>query len=537
MRMIPDQISSSTRSRAEGQLFRGMKLLDGTDWMFVLHSLNLSEHIWKRAGEIDFLVVGSRGVFVLEVKGGRVSCHGGVWTFQDRYGNIRRRRESPFKQAADAMFSLQQRLEEQFGREALRSVTFGYGVVLPDCELTAASVEWSEEMIIDRRQMDRPDGLRRSLGRLASYWRSKPGGRNGRLTPSDAERILRMLRPDFDTVPTLGRVAADVEADLVALTENQYAALDLYARNPRILFQGGAGTGKTMLGVEVSRRAAAAGSRVLFTCRSQILAGFVRQQAGLRGVDVLAAANLPTAQPLAEGRYDVVVVDEAQDMVNFTDLATVDGLLRGGLTDGQWSMFLDSNNQRGLTGRYDGEAMAYLHSIRPAEILLRDNCRNTRQIVTRTQEATGADTGVSSAGEGPDVTVTVEPDIRRHGVLAGAQLDLLETQGVDASDVVLLSPLPLSGSVFAQLPQHWLRRVDVLDLRSLRRPGRGRIGFAQIADFKGLESPFVLLGDVDGGTPNAELGTLYVGMTRARVGLWLVAASPVGLPNRLEASR
>lgn len=536
MRMVPDQISSSTRSAAEGQLFRRMKLLDGTDWMFVLHSLNLSEHVWKRVGEIDFLVVGPRGFFVLEVKGGRVSCRDGVWTFTDRFGNSRRKRDSPFKQAGDAMFSLQRRLEERFGRDALRHVTFGYGVVLPDCELQVASVEWSDEMVIDRRQLARPDGLERSLARLAAYWRSKPGGRNGVLSDGDAARILGMLRPDFDTVPTLRRIAADAEADLAALTENQYAALDTYARNPRILLEGGAGTGKTMLGVEVARRAVV-GSRVLFTCRSQVLAGFVRQQAGLLGVDVVAAANLPTGPRPSDDRYDVAVVDEAQDMINFTDLSMLDGLLHGGLADGRWLMFLDSNNQRGLTGRYDAEAMAYLRSMRPAEIVLRDNCRNTRQIVTRTQEATGADAGVSAAGEGPDVTVTIEPDIRRHGGLAGAHLDLLQAQGIAGTEIMLLSSLPFGESIFSQLPQRWLQRVDVLDLHSLRRPDRGRIGFAQVADFKGLESSFVLLGDIGCQTPDTELGTLYVGMTWARVGLWLVAAGPVGIPHRQEATR
>src|SRR5262249_39260360 len=154
---------------------------EDSDWAFALHSLNLAEHVWKRVGEIDFLVVGPRGIYVLEVKGGGVSCERGIWRFTDRTGRSRRKRESPFSQARTAMFSLQKRLEESMPQGALSRVTFGYAVVFPDCDFDLESVEWSPEMVIDRGQLDRKDGVRRTLGRLASYWRGKPGQRNGML--------------------------------------------------------------------------------------------------------------------------------------------------------------------------------------------------------------------------------------------------------------------------------------------------------------------------------------------------------------------
>ncbi|HHK5372542.1 TPA: nuclease-related domain-containing protein, partial [Pseudomonas aeruginosa] len=37
-----------------------------------LSSLNLSEHVYQRWGEIDFLLVGKRGLIAIEVKGGNV---------------------------------------------------------------------------------------------------------------------------------------------------------------------------------------------------------------------------------------------------------------------------------------------------------------------------------------------------------------------------------------------------------------------------------------------------------------------------------
>ena len=55
MRMIPDQVTAGTKSDAEKELFRRLKLIEDSDWSFALHSLNLAEHVWKRVSEIDFL--------------------------------------------------------------------------------------------------------------------------------------------------------------------------------------------------------------------------------------------------------------------------------------------------------------------------------------------------------------------------------------------------------------------------------------------------------------------------------------------------
>jgi hypothetical protein len=519
MRMIPDQVSAGTKSDAEKELFRRLKLVEGSDWSFALHSLNLAEHVWKRVGEIDFLIVGPHGIYVLEVKGGGVSCERGIWRFTDRVGRSRRKRESPFSQARTAMFSLQKRLEESMPRGILSRATFGYAVVFPDCDFTLESVEWSPEMVMDRRQLDRKDGVRRSLGRLASYWRGKPGSRNGLLGEAEIAEILSLLRPDFDVVPSLQHLADMADAELARLTANQFRALDAHERNPRIVFEGGAGTGKTLLAAEICRRERARGSRTLFTCRSGIMTGFVASQPGMDGVEVIPFRRIPSAEADC---YDCVVVDEAQDVLNFDDLAILDRILTGGLEDGRWFILLDSNNQRGLVGTFDQEAMDYIRSFRPADLILNDNCRNTREIVSRTQAMTGADVGISTAGTGPDVEVifAATPELRAAAV--DRQLEALVGTGVEAAEIVLLSPLPFQESTYERLPTRWRQRIDILDLRGLQVRPRSRFGFATIADFKGLESRFILLADIGTKERELDLPALYVGMTRARIGLWIV---------------
>jgi len=72
MRMLPST-PYRTGSRAELKVFDRLRatFADRADWhLTALHSLNLPSHAYKRFGEIDFVLVGRPGLFVLEVKGG-----------------------------------------------------------------------------------------------------------------------------------------------------------------------------------------------------------------------------------------------------------------------------------------------------------------------------------------------------------------------------------------------------------------------------------------------------------------------------------
>ncbi len=531
VRMIPEDVDPTTPSAAEKTLFRRLQLVVDDDWLVGLHSLNLSEHTYKRVGEIDFLLLGRKGIFALEVKGGEVALERGLWKFKNRWGRITPKRASPFGQARSATFSLQERLEEMLDRSLVDRTCFGYGVVFPDQDFDLESVEWSSEMVLDRRQLDREGGVLRSLNRLASYWRDKPGARNRLLSDDDIRRYLDVLRPDYDVVPTLQKVLDAAELELAALTAKQYAALEAHRRNPRIIYEGGAGTGKTMLAAELCRRRSLAGDRVLFTCHSPTIAAHVARQPGLQDVTAVPVAALKEGS----GPYGVVVVDEAQDVINLGTLSLLEGVLAGGFEDGRWLFFLDSNNQKGLVGSYEPEAMDYLQSFRPATFDLSDNCRNTATIVDQVTRRTGADVGVSTAGVGPEVLFLEARARKEAAKLLARELDRLEQEGVDANRIMLLSPRPLAESSFGQLPGRWRQRIDGVGGAAWAQRARTRLGFATVADFKGLESPFVLLADVVVHPGSEETAPLYVGMTRARVGLVVVSLSDDNARNEDQA--
>jgi hypothetical protein len=165
--------------------------------------------------------------------------------------------------------------------------------------------------------------------------------------------------------------------------------------------------------------------------------------------------------------------------------------------------------------------MDYLRSFRPAEVILTDNCRNTREIVARTQVLTGADAGASAAGTGPEVQVIHADTPEQIARAAALYLDQLEGDGVAPGDITLLSGTHLRESSFERLPSRWRRKIDILDLKRLTSRSVIRLGFATIADFKGLESRFVLAADIATADQGSTKSNLYVAMTRARIGLWL----------------
>ena len=150
MRMIPStplHTDSAAEKRVFDQLRSAFSAGHQTGW-FAMHSLNLPRHEYKRFGEIDFIVCGPDGVFVLEVKGGGVSCRDGVWETRDRYGDTWRLKESPFKQAEGALHGLIKKLPSALSH----AFVFGYGVVVPDQENFPDSAEWDRPVLADSKE-------------------------------------------------------------------------------------------------------------------------------------------------------------------------------------------------------------------------------------------------------------------------------------------------------------------------------------------------------------------------------------------------
>jgi hypothetical protein len=525
MKIMP-AVVTTTESDAERKVFALLEHTELGPHARAFHSLNISEHEYKLVGELDFLVLAPQGLLILEVKGGGVSCHEGLWTFTDRFGRKHKTSEGPFRQARSGMFSLRKRLRSDLHPSVTAGLVFGYGVIFPDTDFPKNSAEWAPAMVIDtgdlRGQRDLGDPLRS----LLAYWDEKTNGAQD-VTPSRIDTISDFLRPDFEKIPSLRHRADQLLTAMESLTEEEYHQLDLVENSDRVLCAGGAGTGKTFLAAEVARRDAARGGRVLLTCRSPVLASFLADRLAGATVDVVP---LEKALDDKTDPYDVLVLDEAQDVLDFESLDRVGDLVAGGLESGRWRIFYDVNNQSALFGKFDPDALEYLQSLAGAGGHLRRNCRNTRDIVIQTKLVTHADLGKPSAGHGPPVEWTFFSDLDSEQGLLKEHLRRLAAEDVPPGDVTILSPVPYAESCVARMRTKWRKRIRILDPETAAAWPLREMTFASVADFKGLENQFIALVDINSlsATPR-DRSLLYIAMTRARAGLW------VALSERLRA--
>lgn len=514
--MIPAELGTDSTTSSERRVFDALAVSDtrGT----ALHSLNLPTHEYKLTSELDFVLVLDELVLVIEVKGAQVSCNNGLWTYSDRSGHFRQDREGPFKQVTSGMYALRKRLRERLG-VVVDGIAFGFLVVTPDVDLALSSFEWDAETYCGRGQFTRD--FSKAVNQATTYWR----GRQSHKLPIDKDvrgKLIQELRPSFDRSPLLDARASALDAALVRLTDEQFSRLDLISEAPRVICNGGAGTGKTFLAAEIARRKALTGQSVSFICRSEVLAGFVRGLLAATDVSVYAAPELPT-----NDQFEVVVIDEAQDLMNFASLDRLEAVIDGGWSDGRWVMFMDQNRQAHLYGDYDPDALQFVQSFHPVPATLRTNCRNTREIAFQTRALTGADTGVAAAGAGPEVKFAPVSDRESETAALEAHLRSLREQEVGVGHVTIVS---LRGdwetSAARGLREARKGKLRLLDKESASDwPGED-LTWASAVDIKGLENRFVCVIDIDSLDSETDIDLLYVALSRPRAGLWL-ATNPV----------
>lgn len=524
MRMIPDT-PHGTHSLAEKRVFDRLRAaFPGEDYT-AYHSLNLTRHAYKRFGEIDFLVCGPEGLFVLEVKGGGVSCQRGYWRYANRYGEVTESVEGPFKQAQSALHGLMAKLRESLPESVLAQFAIGYGVIFPDCAWPTAGVEWEPWMLADARTCHDLEGW---LRRLCVAWRN----RDGRHRHPDAKALADLcasLRPEFEAATLLYVQMHDIEERVSALTEDQMALVDVVAANPRVLCSGGAGTGKTFLAMELARRWTAEGMKVALVCRSPWLKSYLETRCVPGGLTVALTDGLRSAcRRLGLSHFDALIIDEGQDVLDQTSLEHMDAGIKGGLADGRWCFFYDLNNQAGFFGTPDPAAIKRLDSAHPARVPLRTNCRNTRVILDTVRSALGADMGTRGAGDGPQVRERRTSNRAEAARWLAEELDALTGPGgIAPGGITLLSPHGFQDSCAAELPERVRREILLLDQYSLRHFPVGKTSFSEIRNFKGLENQAIIALDLPVPVNSAiSLESYYVAMSRARSLLSMIYLEP-----------
>lgn len=547
-RMLPADIYDGCPSPGEREIFLRLKNSAGIDDWVVLHSLDLAQHVRQVSGEADFvIIVPELGILALEVK----ACthlrrdEKGWWYGSDSRPDPR----GPFRQAAEAMHSIRQRIAK--ARPDLSNVVCWSAVIFPYISLNERSGEWHEWQLIDNQRFRAralPEILRGVLLRARAHLQEKGAlwFRSGDQRPSvgQVNELAAILRPSFEVYASPKSRAQQVESELKQYTAEQYRALDAVTTNPRVIFMGPAGTGKTLLAIEAARRAAAAGRRVLFVCFNRYLGHWLIEQMSslapqvrvstlhrfmldLSGTTAPAAPNstfwevdLPAKAlssllegALANTAYDELIADEAQDLLRPDYLDVLDMALRGGLATGRWRLVGDFEKQS-LYVNSTQDPLALLRQRAPAlaEYGLRDNCRNPPRIACLAHllgrlapdysRVLRPDNGIE-----PEIHYYRDADHQKR--LIADHLDALVKEGVPGNEIVILSSRADQNCIAHGLTsQRW-------QVRPLAERTPRQVGYCSIHAFKGLEARVVILGDVDDLAPAGTSDLFYTGVTRA----------------------
>lgn len=508
MRLIPPVEYIDSQSGAEREVAELLKAIGGDEGV-AYHSVHLPRHRKQVMGEADFVVLWRGAILVLEVKGGRIGrTHEGIWYSVDRHGTQHPLRRSPWMQAKDATFAL---LDVLTDRTNGGGWPFAYAVVTPHQNLPS-DAEWDPQQHIGLDRMT-PLGLERALDALARLARTPTGPPEGSwqdLRPSgNLAMVSDYLRKEVDAMRTVPDTELLIDRHIVSMTDEQIDAMRAFERNPRVLVRGGAGTGKTVVAVEAARRAAVDGSSVAFVCGSAGVLQLASQLLSDSSVRLVSFGSIP-GEPL----FDVVVVDEAQDLLNAEDMSRLGTAIRGGLRKGRWWVFLDPNNQAHLTGTFD-EGMYRELGDSAVVVDLMKNIRNPRSVVTAVQSHLGADLGSPRIGEGPDASIVQARTPEEARQLLARRVQVLHDQGVSPKKITILSAAVAPGaSVLAvndQLPLTYTvgdRSYEVTDAASI----------------KGLERAHVVVMDVADLNASEARAAAYVAMTRPRYSLYVVSS-------------
>lgn len=550
--LIPDNINDFD-SNGERLMYLRFRNERPANDMYILHSVFTNYHLKNVSGELDFLVLApGLGIFALEVKHGRVSRKGGVWEFTDKNGRTTEKTKSPFAQVTGTMHSIRafilSKVKDNARWEKLSKLLWGTGIAFTSMDKLPDFGQEAETW-----QILTKDGLGINLSNyiyaLSKGFHDKFHGKPwydinaSRPSKEDCEFIISLIRGDFDSNYSDIRKLNEGDHIIEEFTKEQFNFLDITNYNDRCLFEGAAGTGKTLLALELFNRKAKVGLKTAFFCYNKKLGEYLesavkkfsvgtRNQLGslhrylLNGVskseDNMDHLYFSEQLPLEflirneelkdEEKYEYLIIDEAQDLITPYYLEVFDLILKGGLKRGKWIFFGDFTYQAIYNYRSRQELIEELQA--KAGFVnhppLKINCRNTKKIARHITLLTGAEFPIFLHGglEGEQVVQSLTTKNNFASTIENLVKELLG-KGISAKDIILLAPRNFENSS--------LSTSDYI-----KQQMQSGLEFSTIQSFKGLERNIVFLFDFSELETQEAQQLLYVGLSRARQKLYLV---------------
>jgi phosphate starvation-inducible protein PhoH len=328
--------------------------------------------------------------------------------------------------------------------------------------------------------------------------------------------------------------------------------------NNKILLEGVAGSGKTMLAIEAARRAAENKQKTLVICHSSRLNQYLRDsledckdyvhietmqghlnylytfielfslnpnfQVGeqvlknevhylkiVRPAGVLSVID----KMFGISKYDFLIIDEAQDLLTENEMKVLSYSLNGAFKNGNWMICYD--REQALFGEIDS-GLSYLNQFQPDSKKLTVNIRNPRdnfkfaKVFSKVMDAQTRLKNYSTLNVIPYHTISEGKDI-----LIEFMIKVVKKRNLQPQDITILSSKKKSYTKVLGSQSVIRKGKNSFKIKNLSKGTyeKGIVSFCEIDSYKGMENKCIVLTGIEDYSKNEYDQLIYIALTRA----------------------
>lgn len=525
--IFPTEYTNQTSSMAEEKMHQALKALFGdSNEVDVFTNVRIQG---KDENEIDFVVLSPKYICIIEVKGGIMSFDRSTnsWSQNSKYI------KSPIRQAIENKHAFIKRFGSEFGFD----IHVFWTIAFPDMKIDGAlPAECLQINVIDGNKLAYLKEHFESI-ESAGYRYSDRKEFPHRGASRAIKKISGTLSRSFGFEPSIESTLHSNDAKFASLLSEQIAMIDALEGNKRVLIQGDAGTGKSLVGLHQLFRRHELGEKVLFLTFNRNLAknfsrivsreysvnedmleivnfhSFARRVIGEHDAswwdsnlkkedfwDLLVPVRLDEVVGSMQGIYDFIVIDEGQDFEEIW----LEPIFKLVGKEGKISILID--DKQDLYNRGSDFSNQGFVSFKLSKVI-RSSKRNvsfvndTLQLNLESHNRTPEGIGIS--------------DLRASRDKVSSFNDLLRKLGIKASRVIFIYDPEIGLGEFEGFSEGRDKMVKE------RSPyvRRGQIVAVSVKLMKGLECDIAAVVGIDKFTEESHK---YVALTRARNGLVLI---------------
>ena len=508
--------------------------------------------------QIDFLLICQEGAIVVEVKGGTIELIRGFYYYYHK-GNLVEMSRTPFKQAHDYKWALIN------NRILNKDIVFvDYVCAFPHSKLDISRDRTQAALSCKLWNMNNHN----SNESFADFCidvirRSKKSNRI--MTEQELNHVIDSLAPSIEDRYKYSLTSLQEILDWLRI--DNLNVLEGLRKNPRILIEGGPGTGKTTMAKAYIKRHS--GLKGLYLCWTGLLASKVRldlEKERLQSCTVKTFNNyikgitehqyniedscnkssfredLRTAlSNVAHIDYDYIIIDEAQDVADKGLDIAINELLgpnHNGLKHGNYLVFYDIEQGYNNVTRNLDECMSKMAE-HAACYVLDENKRvptnksiveyaNSVLDIKHSQESYESFLTALNEDNIPGLTISTYENVRKVKKAIKKHAQAFATYCGDMSSTTLLIHSDLKdkendgvNSAFDTIAEMETLLVPLSE-KTIERQSKSTLAFTTILKYKGLEDHNIILV-----IPHSKIKSswdnflfeIYVGMTRAIMNL------------------